>query len=209
MKMVFTLLAATAAVISAPSATAATIVASSTGLTSAQSTITFDEVALTPGTSVTNQFASFGLTIDPSLSYSPQSGFPNITGNTLGNFGPSVSGPVTLKFASSLTAAGFNMVSNGSAYSFQALLGGVVIESFQSSVVSNSASNFYGFTGSNFDAIRINNLSNGFYLIDNVQLGLASAVPEPGTWAMMLLGLGFVGGALRSRRRHRTNVSYG
>jgi hypothetical protein len=209
MKMVFTLLAATAAVISAPSATAATIVASSTGLTNPQTTINFDEVALASGTSVTNQFASFGLTIDPSLSYTPQTGFPNITGNTLGNFSPSVSGPVTLKFASSLTAAGFNMVSNSSTYSFQALLGGVVIESFQSAVGSSSASNFYGFTGSNFDAIRINNLSGDSYLIDNVQLGVTSAVPEPATWAMMLLGLGFVGGSLRSRRRQRTAVSFG
>lgn len=30
---------------------------------------------------------------------------------------------------------------------------------------------------------------------------LTSAVPEPGTWAMMILGLGGVGAALRSRRQ--------
>lgn len=34
------------------------------------------------------------------------------------------------------------------------------------------------------------------------------AVPEPGTWAMMLLGFGIVGGALRARRRQRLTVSY-
>ncbi len=30
--------------------------------------------------------------------------------------------------------------------------------------------------------------------------GVSPAVPEPGTWALMLLGFGFVGGALRSAR---------
>ena len=34
---------------------------------------------------------------------------------------------------------------------------------------------------------------------------LAAAVPEPATWALMLLGFGFVGGAMRSRRKN-TNV---
>lgn len=36
-----------------------------------------------------------------------------------------------------------------------------------------------------------------------------AAVPEPGTWAMMLLGFGFVGGAMRSaKRRQKLTVSY-
>lgn len=35
------------------------------------------------------------------------------------------------------------------------------------------------------------------------------AVPEPATWAMMLLGFGFVGGAIRSaKRRQKLTVSY-
>lgn len=38
---------------------------------------------------------------------------------------------------------------------------------------------------------------------------IAAAVPEPGTWALMLLGFGFVGGALRhSKRRQKLTVSY-
>ena len=38
----------------------------------------------------------------------------------------------------------------------------------------------------------------------------SSAVPEPAAWAMMLLGFGFVGGALRSaKRRQKLTVSYG
>jgi hypothetical protein len=39
--------------------------------------------------------------------------------------------------------------------------------------------------------------------IDNLNFGspIASAVPEPATWAMMILGLGGVGAVLRTRRR--------
>jgi hypothetical protein len=38
---------------------------------------------------------------------------------------------------------------------------------------------------------------------------VGAAVPEPLTWAMMLLGFGFVGGAMRSvRRRQKLTVSY-
>ncbi|MBB3345628.1 hypothetical protein FHY02_000066 [Sphingomonas sp. BK069] len=31
--------------------------------------------------------------------------------------------------------------------------------------------------------------------------GVLSAVPEPGTWAMMLIGFAMIGVAMRSRRR--------
>lgn len=39
---------------------------------------------------------------------------------------------------------------------------------------------------------------------------IGPAVPEPATWAMMVIGLGFVGGAMRSAKRRQTPaVSYG
>lgn len=34
------------------------------------------------------------------------------------------------------------------------------------------------------------------------------AVPEPATWAMMISGFGFVGGAMRSRRRQQVRITY-
>lgn len=68
------------------------------------------------------------------------------------------------------------------------------------------------------------NLSNGFFntgsfgnrtnawAFDILNVGEAAevgAVPEPSTWAMMLLGFGFVGGAMRSaKRRQKVTVSY-
>lgn len=36
----------------------------------------------------------------------------------------------------------------------------------------------------------------------------SGAVPEPGTWAMMLVGFGAVGFAMRSSRRKRLSISY-
>lgn len=46
-------------------------------------------------------------------------------------------------------------------------------------------------------------------VVDNITYDAAAvaAVPEPGTWAMMLAGFGIVGGAMR--RRQRTSVSFG
>ena len=42
----------------------------------------------------------------------------------------------------------------------------------------------------------------------NIALDTAAAVPEPGTWAMMLLGLGAMGAALRARRRKKPGLHY-
>lgn len=44
--------------------------------------------------------------------------------------------------------------------------------------------------------------TGGFLQFDdiNVSQNMVAAVPEPSTWAMMLIGLGFVGGAMRSRK---------
>lgn len=57
---------------------------------------------------------------------------------------------------------------------------------------------------------------NGYTNITNQALTNATpyaiatpgAVPEPATWAMMLLGLGFVGGVLRTRRRQNRTAAY-
>ncbi|MCW6536417.1 PEPxxWA-CTERM sorting domain-containing protein [Sphingomonas lycopersici] len=47
-----------------------------------------------------------------------------------------------------------------------------------------------------------------YWHIDDISVqGLAGSVPEPATWAMMILGLGAVGAAMR-RRRAATTVRY-
>ena len=49
--------------------------------------------------------------------------------------------------------------------------------------------------------------SLGVRITNDVGPLVPGAVPEPGTWAMMLIGFGAIGGALRARRR--VAVSYG
>jgi hypothetical protein len=58
---------------------------------------------------------------------------------------------------------------------------------------------FYGFTSSTpFTSVTTSNPGGTYVIMDN--FALASAVPEPSTWAMMILG--FVGiGAMTYRRR--------
>ncbi|QGN56117.1 PEPxxWA-CTERM sorting domain-containing protein [Novosphingobium sp. Gsoil 351] len=46
---------------------------------------------------------------------------------------------------------------------------------------------------------------------DGFKLGaitVSAAVPEPATWAMMLIGFGFIGGAMRSRGKVRRRVAF-
>ncbi|NTZ41509.1 PEP-CTERM sorting domain-containing protein, partial [Altererythrobacter sp. SALINAS58] len=51
--------------------------------------------------------------------------------------------------------------------------------------------------------------SDSFSHITFFNTGSTPAVPEPTTWAMMLLGFGFVGGVMRSvKRRQKMTFSY-
>lgn len=59
----------------------------------------------------------------------------------------------------------------------------------------------------NVGGLRLRSTSEAFE-IDNIAI---QAVPEPGTWLMMIVGFGLLGGMLRSRRRElkaNTKVSY-
>jgi PEP-CTERM motif len=183
-------------------ATAAIINGSATGLNSPVTTITFDEVVLSQYTPVTNQFAAFGVSFSPAIYYSPpQIGYPNIVGNAVGNWDASAAAQssVTLAFTNLQTAAAFALVSNDTSYTLTALLGGSTVESFSTSVGA-SANDFYGFSGVAFDSIRVTSNNNDFFLIDNVQFGAVSAVPEPSTWAMLILGFAGVGYMAYRRR---------
>jgi hypothetical protein len=78
------------------------------------------------------------------------------------------------------------------------------------SLTLNQSSTFtpldFSFNGSSvFFNVQGQTANNGSAFFD-VEVG--APVPEPSTWAMMLLGFGFVGGAMRSRRRQKVTVSY-
>ena len=204
--------------LSAVTAQAASISGGSSGLASPAQTITFDEILLTPNSSVTNEYSSLGVTFSPNLYYSPQTGFPNITGNTLGNFDWNNNSATqidqfSLNFLATQSSVAFNMVSNATMWTFEALLGNSVVESFSAGVGNgysqpNYDANFFGFTGISFDQIRLT--GNDYVLIDNLQMSnLISPVPEPETYTMMLIGLGLLGFQLRRKSKKTTPLMLG
>ena len=171
----------------------ASAITNATGLSSPGTTITFSEVALSPGDVITNQFASYGATFSPFATFRPQDGF--YATDYIGNFGtPGTANPFLISFGKTVNAAAFDFISNPGTTMFDAMNGATIVESFSAST-DVIAGTFYGFENIVFDSIRINSPSNGAMEMDNLQI---SAVPEPTTVA--LLGLGLLGFAASRRK---------
>lgn len=179
----------------------ASIVQSTTGLSSPQTTITFDEFSIATNTVITNQYQSLGATFAPNLVQTPQSssGFPNLAGGNLGNFSPVVD-PFYISFTGVQMDVAFVMVTNPGTSTFTTLLNNVVVEAASFSTDFTSSNNWYVFNGT-FDQIRVDvGGSNSAMLMDNLQL--SNRVPVPATLA--LLGLGVAGIGYQRRKRETT-----
>ena len=105
----------------------------------------------------------------------------------------------TLSFADPITALGFRYTS-GSATSLSidgvGNVTGIPISGYPTL-------SFFGIiSGTPFTSVTFRDQNNGLDL-DNVMYGpmAVAAVPEPATWAMMLLGFGAIGLAMRGHRR--------
>jgi PEP-CTERM motif len=82
--------------------------------------------------------------------------------------------------------------------------------STQTFALSRIANSFFGLTsdrliksiafGPNGNGIS----TSGSTAIDNLTIGVAGAVPEPATWAMMIVGFGLIGAVARRRQSVRT-----
>jgi len=78
------------------------------------------------------------------------------------------------------------------------------------SVLTRSFDNLAGFQTFDFDIANLSSVrisADSPFQIDNVRLTAAAAVPEPGTWAMMLIGFGGIGAAMRSSRRRTIKLA--
>lgn len=193
------LLAAAAAMFSVP-ASATPIVASGSGLASADYTITFSEVTLPNGALLTNEYAAFGVTFSPNAYYDPQPGY--FATPSVGDFsfccGLTVN-PTTLAFSTPLRAVAFQFITNPDTTTFTSYLSGVPVETFTSAT--NFSYLWFGFQNSLFDRIDIDVPSgNHAFLLDNMDIQ-TSPVPEPAS--LTLVGFGLAAAYLRKRRQYQ------
>lgn len=121
-----------------------------------------------------------------------------------------VADSMTFTFAGPITAFGgeINWVSNNDPVTIAAydssgnLLDSLTLSSGEANLQTPDA--FYGFIDSSAD-IKSFVLTDGYIGIENIEsIGLSGGVPEPAAWAMMLLGFGAVGAAMRFSRQHVT-----
>jgi hypothetical protein len=175
--------------------------------------VTFEGIAFGP---ITSSFSEAGFTV------SEDSGF--LFGNTLGNPGHDLEGQISAAGgvakivaddSSVFTIQGLDYAAWGGRGS-QTLTVFGFLEGLQVGLASYGLANTQAFPYTNWTTFGAGGLSGrkvdtlliglnagqvgevGFLqAIDNVRLG---GVPEPGAWAMMIIGLGCVGAVLRRRR---------
>ena len=178
-----------------------------TGLTSPASTLTFSEVPLADGTLITTQFAGSGVTFNNAVLNSQDGILPrDYAGNFQMNTQPF--SDLLITFGSTVTDAAFQLVTNPGNSTVNVFLGSTLVDSttFNASAVIGSSASFYGYTNALFDSVRIVAPGSRALLIDNVQFNAAAVgpmpgVPEPATWAMMILGFGVIAAGMRRSRR--------
>lgn len=184
------------------------------GLDSPQYTVDFSEHTFADNTLINNQFSDVGVTFSVDLYYqntfSPS--IPNSIAPTLTNFipqdGSGLVNPFSINFTVDVTAAAFVLGTNPHITFFTALLDGVVVDFGSASTSLNNSMDFYGFSGvagGVFDQIIIDvqGGADSFAVLDTLEFTAAPGqpdVPEPTTWALILVGLGLAG-VMRLRRR--------
>ena len=181
--------AATAMMLSSASQAAVTVYTDQSAFAAAMGTLTtedFNDAVLVPGLSITTNAGTIGSGVFNDRVFRG--------GDT-----------TTFSFAGGARGAGgiFDLTPGGfgQALSFTLNLSGGGTELVPSEIAS-TVGTFFGFISTNrFDSFLITAGSNAgsaeTYTLDNLQFG--GAVPEPGTWMLMVVGFGLVGAGMRKR----------
>jgi hypothetical protein len=179
------------------------------GLDAPAETVDFSEHTFADNTLINNQFSDQGVTFSVDLFYqntfSPN--MPNSDAPTLTNFNPDngngLTNPFSINFTSPVYAAAFVLGTNPNTTLFTALLNGIVVDSGSAPSSLGNAMDFYGFSGVVFDQIIISVGGDAFAVLDTLEFNPGTSVPdvpEPTTWALILVGAGLAG-VMRLRRR--------
>lgn len=176
---------------------ASPISGSSTGLLSPGHTINFNEVSISIGAPVTTQFNALGATFNDWTYNNRNKG--SISSSVIVHNDGNLTAEIF--FDSLVTAADFQMQTNPGTSTFEALLGGVPVETFSAFTTYPSSADWFGFQGIIFDEIIIT--PGGFMsqaVLGTLQFN-SSPVPEPTSLA--LFGLSTLAGAVYCGWRRR------
>ena len=162
-----------------------------------------DGSATSSNQSVGTDFSAIGVTFFNAFYKQCGGGCPSPT-NGIFVSSSNFSSPFTVNFAGITNSFSFANVSNSSGTARAFGLNGDLLQEI-------NFSNFPGtfsFSTTNIKSVSFSSTSQ--FGVDNFNFdGVQSAVPEPATWAMMLLGFGLIGGAMRSaKRRQKLTVSF-
>ncbi|WP_108810798.1 PEPxxWA-CTERM sorting domain-containing protein [Sphingorhabdus sp. Alg231-15] len=171
--------------------------------------ISFDDLGGSNGDVFTGPYMEDGFTVDTA-------GGDVFEGHIFGNPAPSLvvgsvfgggSFGVVRVVGGIFNFNSFDFVSQGAAgdYQVNGFLGGNSVFSLNGSLSPSGFTTIAG-VGGNIDELDFILTANGTSVnLDNIDV--STAVPEPATWAFMILGFGAIGGALR-RRKANVKVSY-
>lgn len=204
-KALFMGLAATASLFAVPAAAQTTFVGTTSGCfseagatctpttgTSTNGSLTFTSGTFNQTTDATG-FLALGGTSDGLGIFNLGSGFTDFNGDLF---------RLLINFTSPTGVNPNNSV-------FQALLKGTVMTNNVGGVFVDFSNDLRTFASNAGPfTFQLNDVSISSSSSTQIVSGqIQAAVPEPGTWAMMLLGFGMVGGAMRSARRRKDKVS--
>ena len=182
-----------------PTPAKATPMAYGTGLANPATTIDFS--GLSNDTVIGSTYATQGVTFSGLYATSRfGSTLQPTTAPAAANFNSSTTNATfTLTFSSVMSDVAFFLSTDGFGTTITSFLGSTQVEQVSAGAYLQSGADFFGFTNSAFDSISVSVSGDNTAVIDNVELGaLATAVPEPGSTSVMLVGLA---GAMVLRRR--------
>jgi hypothetical protein len=180
----------------------ATPINNGAGLTNPGHTIDFNANGLVQYAPLDNAYADEGVSFSNLYQDSSYNGsFPNTSGGDAVNFRQNPWLPFTISFAQAVNEAAFILVTNYSSTPsvIESFLNGNLVETSSVSTSTSNPNDFYGFSNSLFDQIKVTpeTAVNGAALIDNLQF--TTDVPEP--ISLALLSSGLIGLGLARRRR--------